>query len=89
MATALYARASDHASLDAQVSRLAEHAQAQGWSRPEEFTDCASGTDNSRPGWKALQQAVADGRVDTVLVLSPDRFARDAEELGSLLAAWL
>lgn len=63
-----------------QRAAIAAFAKAAGYEIVAEFYDAAvSGTDpiESRPGFAAMLQRIAGNGVRTILVESPDRFARD------------
>lgn len=81
---AIYARVSserqkEQQTIASQTAALLEHAASQGWSVPNEwrFVDEGySGANLVRPGLDSLRDRLAEGQIDTVLVLSPDRLSR-------------
>ena len=63
-----------------QREAVLEHADGRGWIIPEEHMfadDGFSGATLDRPALEALRDAVASGRVETVLVWSVDRLSRN------------
>ena len=63
-----------------QREAVLEHAGSRGWIIPEEQVfadDGVSGATLDRPALEALRDAVASGRVETVLVWSVDRLSRN------------
>ena len=63
-----------------QREAVLEHADGRGWIIPEEHVfadDGFSGATLDRPALEALRDAVASGRVETVLVWSVDRLSRN------------
>jgi len=53
------------------------------------FEDTATGKDTSRPGFAALQEAVFQGDVDTVVVYKLDRLSRSLRDGIAVLCDWL
>jgi DNA invertase Pin-like site-specific DNA recombinase len=62
-----------------QRQAIAGFAAANGYEIVDEFYDVVSGADpiGERPGFKAMLDRIAGNGVRTILVESPDRFARD------------
>lgn len=62
-----------------QRTAITGFAKANGYEVVGEFYDVISGTDpiNERPGFAAMLERIAGNGVRTILVESPDRFARD------------
>jgi DNA invertase Pin-like site-specific DNA recombinase len=62
-----------------QRAAVTGYAKHNGYEIVAEFYDIVSGTDpiDKRPGFKAMLERIADNGVRTILVESPDRFARD------------
>ena len=82
--TALYSRiASSHHndahSAKTQMDELRNFAQANGFKEISEYTDiaCSGLTFNNRPSFKRLNAAIALGEVDSVIVRSICRIARN------------
>ena len=81
---ALYARVSsdrqkESGTIASQTAALREFAQARGYSVPPEWVfedDGFSGARLDRPGLEAVRDLAAEGRIEAVLVLSPDRLSR-------------
>jgi len=81
---AIYARVSserqkEQETIASQTAALLEYATSQSWSVPNEwrFVDEGfSGANLVRPGLDSLRDRVAEGQIETVLVLSPDRLSR-------------
>src|ERR1700739_1097778 len=81
---AIYARVSserqkEQETIASQTAMLLEHAASQNWMVPAgwQFLDEGySGARAVRPGLDRLRDRIAEGHVDTVLVLSPDRLSR-------------
>ena len=81
---AIYARVSserqkEQETIASQTAALLEHAANQNWSVPNEWLfldEGYSGASLVRPGLDSLRDRVAEGQIDTVLVLSPDRLSR-------------
>jgi site-specific DNA recombinase len=81
---AIYARVSserqkEQATIASQTAVLLEHAASQNWTVPNEWRfldEGYSGASLVRPGLDGLRDRVAEGQIDTVLVLSPDRLSR-------------
>lgn len=84
LSTALYARVSserqkDEQTIASQVEALRAFAEARGCSVTDDsvFTDDGqSGARLARPALDRLRDLVAQGAVQTVLVLAPDRLSR-------------
>jgi len=85
MHVALYARVSTHQqqqehTIDSQVHILTHHIQQQGWTLLPDHAyldDGMSGTRLDRPALDRLRDAAQRSEFDAVVVLSPDRFARN------------
>jgi site-specific DNA recombinase len=81
---AIYARVSserqkEQATIVSQTTVLLEHAVQQNWTVPNEWRfldEGYSGASLVRPGLDSLRDRIAEGQIDTVLVLSPDRLSR-------------
>jgi site-specific DNA recombinase len=81
---AIYARVSserqkEQETIASQTALLLEHAASQNWTVPAEWQfldEGYSGASLVRPNLDRLRDRVAEGQVDTVLVLSPDRLSR-------------
>ena len=81
---ALYARVSsdrqkESGTIASQTAALREFAQARGYIVPPEWVfkdDGFSGARLDRPGLEAVRDLAAEGRIEAVLVLSPDRLSR-------------
>ena len=81
---AIYARVSserqkEQETIASQVAALLEHAASQKWTVPAEWQFLDEGYSGAvlvRPGLDSLRDRIAEGQVDTVLVLSPDRLSR-------------
>jgi site-specific DNA recombinase len=81
---AIYARVSserqkEQETIASQTAALLEHAASQNWSVPNEWRfldEGYSGASLVRPGLDSLRDRIAEGQIDTVLVLSPDRLSR-------------
>ena len=81
---AIYARVSserqkEQETIASQTAALLEHAANQNWTVPNEWRfldEGYSGASLVRPGLDSLRDRIAEGQVDTVLVLSPDRLSR-------------
>ena len=81
---AIYARVSserqkEQETIASQTAALLEHAAKQNWMVPAEWQfldEGYSGASLVRPGLDSLRDRVAEGQIDTVLVLSPDRLSR-------------
>ena len=89
MKVALYARYStDHqreASIEDQLRLCRQHAEKQGWSVADSYTDRAiSGASLLRPGIQELIQDAARGRFTIVLAEAMDRLSRDQEDIAGL-----
>jgi site-specific DNA recombinase len=81
---AIYARVSserqkEQQTIASQTSALLEHAASQNWTVPNQWRfldEGYSGASLVRPGLDSLRDRIAEGQVDTVVVLSPDRLSR-------------
>lgn len=81
---AIYARVSserqkEQETIASQTAMLLEHAASLNWMVPAEWQfldEGYSGASLVRPGLERLRDRIAEGQVDTVLVLSPDRLSR-------------
>ena len=81
---AIYARVStdrqkEQETIASQTAALLEHAASQNWTVPSEWRfldEGYSGASLVRPGLDGLRDRLAEGQIDTVLVLSPDRLSR-------------
>ena len=81
---AIYARVSserqkEQETIASQTAALLEHAASQSWTVPSEWRfldEGYSGASLVRPALDCLRDCIAEGQVDTVLVLSPDRLSR-------------
>jgi len=65
--------------LPAKPRALLEHAASQSWTVPGEWRfldEGYSGASLVRPGLDRLRDGIAEGQIETVLVLSPDRLSR-------------
>ncbi len=87
MKVALYARYStDHqrdASIEDQLRLCRLHAEKQGWTIIDSYTDRAiSGASLLRPGVQELIQDAARGRFAVVLAEAMDRLSRDQEDIA-------
>jgi len=77
---AIYARVSserqkEQETIASQTEALLEHAVQQNWAVPLEWRfldEGYSGASLVRPGLDSLRDRVAEGQIDTVVVLSPD-----------------
>lgn len=87
----IYARVSSEAqekqqTVESQLAELRAYAEAEPLALVREFVDDGySGSMLERPGLDALRDAVAAGKVDTILCLCPDRLSRNFLHLGILL----
>ena len=81
---AIYARVSserqkEQETIASQIAALLEHAASQNWTVPNEWRfldEGYSGASLVRPGLDRLRDRLAEGQIDTVVVLSPDRLSR-------------
>ncbi len=79
MITAIYPRVSSETqaqdeTIQSQLATLRDYAQAHGYTVIEECPDDGySGTTLNRPGLDRVRDLAAQGMIDAVLVLSPDR----------------
>lgn len=89
MKVALYARYSSdnqrEASIEDQLRLCRQHAEKQGWSVVDSYTDRAiSGASLLRPGIQELIQDATRGRFGIVLAEAMDRLSRDQEDIAGL-----
>ena len=89
MKVAIYARYSSDNQRDASIAdqfRMCRlHAEKQGWTIVEEYSDHAiSGASLLRPGVQALISDATRGRFDLVLAEAMDRLSRDQEDIAGL-----
>ena len=89
MRVALYARySSDNqrdASIEDQLRLCRLHAEQQGWTVVDSFTDRAiSGASLLRPGIQELMQDALKGKFDIILAEAMDRLSRDQEDIAGL-----
>jgi site-specific DNA recombinase len=89
MKVALYARYSDDkqrdASIEDQLRVCRLHAEKQGWTIVDSYTDRAiSGASLLRPGIQELIQDATRGRFVIVLAEAMDRLSRDQEDIAGL-----
>ena len=89
MRVALYARYSSdnqrEASIEDQLRLCRQHAEKQGWSVADSYTDRAiSGASLLRPGIQELIQDATRGRFAIVLAEAMDRLSRDQEDIAGL-----
>ncbi len=89
MKVAIYARYSSDNQRDASIAdqfRMCRlHAEKQGWTIVEEYSDHAiSGASLLRPGVQALISDATRGRFDLVLSEAMDRLSRDQEDIAGL-----
>ena len=85
---ALYARVSTvdkGQDPETQLHQLRDYARRRGFEINGEYVDYASGTNDERPRYQALLDAVRKRRVDIVLVWRYDRFARSTQALVNAL----
>jgi site-specific DNA recombinase len=81
---AIYARVSserqkEQETIASQVAALEEYARSQDWVVPRQWQfldEGYSGASLARPGLDRLRDAAAEGQMETVVVLSPDRLSR-------------
>src|SRR5258708_37067270 len=81
---AIYARVSserqkEQETIASQTAALLEHAASRNWTVPSEWRfldEGYSGASLLRPALDSLRDCIAEGQMDTVLVLSPDRLSR-------------
>ncbi len=89
MRVAVYARYSSAmqsaASIEDQVRLCVEHAEREGWTVVQTFTDMAiSGASLHRPGLQRLLDHAARGGIDIVLCEALDRLSRDQADVATL-----
>ncbi|CAP56865.1 recombinase family protein [Gluconacetobacter diazotrophicus] len=89
MRVALYARySSDHqrdASIEDQLRLCRAHAEKQGWTIVDSYTDRAvSGASLLRPGIQELMQDAQRGKFSIILAEAMDRLSRDQEDIAGL-----
>ncbi len=89
MKIALYARYSSDSQRDAsiadQLKVCRSHAERQGWTIVEEYTDHAiSGASLLRPGIQAMIADALAGRFQMVVAEAMDRLSRDQEDIAGL-----
>src|SRR5947208_7075738 len=62
-----------------QRAAIEAFAKAHGFDLVDEFSDVVSGADpiSERPGFNRMMERIAGNGVRTILIESPDRFARD------------
>ena len=89
MKVAIYARYSSDSQRDASIAdqfRMCRlHAEKQGWTIVEEYSDHAiSGSSLLRPGIQALISDATRGRFDLILAEAMDRLSRDQEDIAGL-----
>jgi site-specific DNA recombinase len=81
---AIYARVSserqkERETIASQVAALEEYARNQNWMVPPQWQfldEGFSGANLARPGLDRLRDAAAEGQIETLVVLSPDRLSR-------------
>ena len=72
-------RQKEQETIASQTAALLEHAASQNWTVPSEWRfpdEGYSGASLLRPALDSLRDCIAEGQLDTVLVLSPDRLSR-------------
>ena len=72
-------RQKEQETIASQTAALLEHAASQNWTVPPEWRfpdEGYSGASLVRPGLDRLRDRVAEGQIDTVVALSPDRLSR-------------
>lgn len=72
-----------HGSLKHQDQLLCEYAGSMEFKVVGHSQDLASAYDMYRPGLQALTDAVVDGKVDVLLVISPLRISRDLQKVAT------
>jgi site-specific DNA recombinase len=93
MKVALYARYSTDnqrdASIEDQLRLCRLHAEKQGWTVVDSYTDRAiSGASLLRPGIQELISDAMQGKFVVVLVEAMDRLSRDQEDIAGLSSVW-
>ena len=91
VAVAVYCRVSTDGqargySLAAQERRVRAYVEARGWEVAGVYTDCKSGKDLRRPGYRRMMKD--SGEWDAVAVWRIDRIHRDAKHFASMMAAF-
>ena len=94
---AIYARVSsdqqkEDKTIASQTAALVTFASERGYSVPAEWIfedECVSGATLVRPGLERVRDLVAEGQIQAVLVLSPDRLSRKYAYLVLLMEEWL
>lgn len=74
--------------LQGQRAEIENFLTRHGMSNVRWFEDQESGATLKRPGFQALQKAIASGDIDTVIVFRLDRLARSYRQGVSVLADW-
>ncbi len=88
--TAVYLRVSTVGqSLASQRAEVDRWLKGHGIGQPLMFTDKSTGDNLERPGFTALQEAIFNGEVDTVVVYKLDRLARSLRDGVNTLTDWL
>lgn len=88
--TAVYLRVSTLGqSLKSQRAEVDRWLQGHGIEQPRVFTDKSTGDNLDRPGFAALQTAIFNGEVNTVVVFKLDRLARSLRDGVNVLTEWL
>lgn len=85
MQVAIYARVSTinqkkEATIDSQLSKLTEHVQQQNWQLFNQHIYCDEGISGARldrPSLDRLRDCAQRGEFDAVVILAPDRLARN------------
>ncbi len=91
MNAALYVRSGidqgDHG-VEAQLTQLRDWCQSHHLDVHQEYVDIGSGLALSeRTDWNELISDSSEGKFDAVLVTSPDRISRSAQEINDILHA--
>lgn len=89
---AIYSRVSsdeqagpDRTSLGEQVRACEDYCEERGYTIVERFQDVHSGLDRYRPGFRNLQAAAREGRVDVVVAWRDDRLSRSISGTADLI----